>query len=77
MKLRQSFLQQKILLNKKLYNFKDINTTKALNEYHIIGVIKNFNFNSLRDVITPLALKFGTRQWKYFGSYSIMLISLV
>lgn len=53
------FLGTDNLLNKKLYNFKDINT-KALNEWHIIGVVKNFNFNSLRDVITPLALKLGT-----------------
>ncbi len=29
---------------------------KKLTEYHVIGVIKNFNFNSLRDVITPMAL---------------------
>jgi len=53
------FLGTENLLNKKLYNFKDINT-KALNEWHIIGVLKNFNFNSLRDVITPLALKLGS-----------------
>lgn len=52
------FLATKDLLNKKLYNFKDFNT-KTLNEWHIIGVIKNFNFSSLRDVITPLALKLG------------------
>ncbi len=53
------FLGTQNLLNKKLYNFKDINS-KTLNEWHIIGVVKNFNFNSLRDVITPLALKLGT-----------------
>jgi len=53
------FLATKDLLNKKLYNLKDINT-KALNEWTIIGVVKNFNFNSLRDVITPLALKLGS-----------------
>ena len=52
------FLGNKDLLNKKLYEVKDIQT-KALTEYHIIGIIKNFNFSSLRDVITPLALKFG------------------
>jgi putative ABC transport system permease protein len=52
------FLATKDLLNKKLYSFKDINT-KQLNEFHIIGVIKNFNFSSLRDVVTPLALKLG------------------
>ena len=52
------FLATKDLLNKKLYNLKDINS-KDLNEWHIIGVMKNFNFSSLRDVITPLALKLG------------------
>jgi len=49
------FLSTKDPLNKKLYNVKDINT-KAINEYHIIGVVKNFNFSSLRNVIAPLAL---------------------
>ncbi|HXL58166.1 MAG TPA: FtsX-like permease family protein, partial [Chitinophagaceae bacterium] len=52
------FLAKKNLLNKKLYEIKDINT-KALNEYRVIGVMKNFNFSSLRDVVTPLALKLG------------------
>ncbi|HEY2726388.1 MAG TPA: FtsX-like permease family protein, partial [Parafilimonas sp.] len=28
--------------------------SKKINEYHIVGVIKNFNFSSLRDVVTPL-----------------------
>jgi putative ABC transport system permease protein len=49
------FIGTKELMNKKLYNFKDVNT-KQLNEYHIIGVFRNFNFSSLREVITPLAL---------------------
>ena len=52
------FLATKDLMNKKLYEIKDMNT-KALNEYRIIGVMKNFNFSSLRDVVTPLALKLG------------------
>jgi putative ABC transport system permease protein len=52
------FLATRDLLNKKLYNIKDMKT-KELNEYHIIGVMKNFNFSSLRDVVTPLALFFG------------------
>ena len=51
------FLGTKNLLNKKLYNFKDING-KQLTEFHIIGVFRNFNFSSLRDVITPMALLF-------------------
>ncbi len=49
------FLGSKDLLNKKLYRIEDIQT-KKIGEYHIIGVIKNFNFSSLRDVITPLGL---------------------
>ncbi len=28
-------------------------------EFHIVGIVKNFNFNSLHDLITPLALRFG------------------
>jgi putative ABC transport system permease protein len=49
------FLATKDILNKKLYELEDIKT-KKLKEYHIIGVVKNFNFSSLRDVITPLGL---------------------
>ena len=52
------FLAAKNLLNKKFYTLKDPQT-KALTDYHIIGVIKNFNFSSLRDVVTPLALFLG------------------
>jgi putative ABC transport system permease protein len=48
------FLGGKTLLNKKLYSINDIQT-KAVVENHIIGVMKNFNFSSLRDVVTPLA----------------------
>ena len=52
------FLNTKDLLNKKLYNITDFKT-KQLNEFHIIGVVKNFNFSSLRNLITPLALNLG------------------
>ncbi len=47
------FITANNLLNKTLYEVNDIQT-KKVNEYHIIGVIKNFNFSSLRDVVTPL-----------------------
>ncbi len=49
------FLSANGSLNKKIYVLSDIKT-KKINDYHIIGIIKNFNFNSLRDVVTPLAL---------------------
>lgn len=51
------FLGTKDILNKKLYEIDDIKT-KKIREFHIVGVAKNFNFSSLRDVITPLALLF-------------------
>jgi putative ABC transport system permease protein len=52
------FLQTKDVLNKKLYSVSDFKT-KKLNEYHVVGVIRNFNFSSLREMITPLALHYG------------------
>ena len=64
------FMATKDLLEKKLYEIKDINT-KALIEYHVIGVIKNFNFSSLRDVVTPLALLFK----KDIGNISVRISS--
>jgi putative ABC transport system permease protein len=45
----------KNLINKFLYQFEDVQTKKVL-VYHIIGVMKNFNFSSLRDAVTPLGL---------------------
>jgi putative ABC transport system permease protein len=50
------FLNTKDLINKKLYEIDGAQTGKT-EESHIIGVFKNFNFSSLRDVVTPLALK--------------------
>ncbi len=52
------FLNTKETLNKKLYSISDFKTKKT-NEFHIIGIVKNFNFSSLHDLITPLALRFG------------------
>jgi len=42
-------------LNQTLYYVKSLET-KELAQYHIIGVIKDFNFNSLKQEVTPLAL---------------------
>ena len=51
------FLGLKNPLNKPLYRSnggkQDISNSK---EYHIIGVVKDFNFSSLRDVISPMVL---------------------
>jgi putative ABC transport system permease protein len=53
-----NFLGGKDLLNRKFYEITDLKTKRLL-VYHVIGIIKNFNFSSLRDVITPLALRLG------------------
>lgn len=45
-------------LGKELYLPRD-NMLKTVKAFHVIGVIKDFNFNSLRDNITPLALFYG------------------
>ena len=47
-------------LNKPLYksNGGDQNAANS-KQYHIIGVVKDFNFSSLRDVISPLVLVMG------------------
>ena len=62
------FLGTKELLNKKIYRVSDI-TQKTLAEYHIIGIIRNFNFSSLRDEVAPLALFLGRET----GSMAIKL----
>jgi len=44
-------------LNKPLYRSNGGNQTVANSKlYHIIGVVKDFNFSSLRDVISPVVL---------------------
>lgn len=44
-------------LNKTLYRPLDDNG-KTVKAFHVIGVVKDFNFNSLRDNIGPLILKY-------------------
>jgi putative ABC transport system permease protein len=38
----------------KFYTLDDIKTKRLLT-YHVVGVVKDFNFNSLREVVSPLA----------------------
>jgi putative ABC transport system permease protein len=56
------------ILNKNLYRLKDMQT-KQVDVLHIVGIVKNFNFNSLRDAIIPLALHPG----KDAGSITVRL----
>jgi len=43
-------------VNKKMYIIKDLTTGKLVSNT-VIGVISNFNFNSLHEKVTPLVLK--------------------
>lgn len=49
------FLPGRDLLTSKLYKIDDIKSKKILT-YNIIGVVKNFNFSTLKEEVTPLAL---------------------
>ena len=41
-------------IGSKFYTYDDMETKKPLT-YHVVGVVKDFNFNSLRDAVSPLA----------------------
>ncbi|WPU95422.1 ABC transporter permease [Mucilaginibacter sabulilitoris] len=43
-------------LNKTLYYIPDGGPNNSVKQYHIIGVVKDFNFSSLRDNITPVVI---------------------
>jgi putative ABC transport system permease protein len=43
------------LIGRKLYQLDDV-ATKKVNEWHVVGVVKDFNFSSLRQVVTPMSL---------------------
>ena len=50
------FLGAGSLMDKKFYA---LNVQLKLRVYHIIGVIRDFNFNSMREAVTPLCLTLG------------------
>jgi putative ABC transport system permease protein len=43
-------------LNKKLYYIPDGGGDNKIKEYHVLGMVKDFNFKSLRDNITPVVM---------------------
>jgi putative ABC transport system permease protein len=53
------FMGSRYILEKKLYRIMDENT-KALREFRVIGIVKDFNFSSLREHVKPLAFRFGS-----------------
>jgi putative ABC transport system permease protein len=42
-------------IGEKLYELTDVRT-KKLKVWHVVGVVKDFNFSSLREVVTPMGL---------------------
>ncbi len=48
-------------LNQKIYGGSAI--AGGLTQYHIIGVVKNFNYASLRENVGPLGFFFGNADW--------------
>jgi putative ABC transport system permease protein len=53
------FMGNHDILEKKLYRIADENT-KRLKEFRVIGIVKDFNFSSLREQVKPLAFTFGS-----------------
>ncbi|MBN8651958.1 MAG: ABC transporter permease [Cytophagales bacterium] len=52
------FLGTDQILEKKLYRLEN-EQTKELKEYRVIGIVKDFNFSSLREQVKPLAFITG------------------
>jgi putative ABC transport system permease protein len=53
------FMGNHDILEKKLYRIAD-EKTKTLKEFRVIGIVKDFNFSSLRERVKPLAFTFGS-----------------
>lgn len=60
------FMGNEGIINKSLYRFTDAHT-KATQELRIIGIVKNFNFSSLREQVKPLAFRYSASR----GSISL------
>jgi putative ABC transport system permease protein len=54
------FLGNRDILEKKLYGIVD-EKTKTIKEFRVIGIVKDFNFSSLREHVKPLAFTFGSK----------------
>ena len=54
-----NYLGASSILHRKLYEIVTLKPTLSVKEKEIIGVVRNFNFTSLREVITPLSIHLG------------------
>jgi putative ABC transport system permease protein len=55
------FLGNQSIIDKKLYRVTD-ETTKMIREFRVVGIVRDFNFSSLRDPVKPLVFTFGSNQ---------------
>ncbi|HCZ37573.1 MAG TPA: cell division protein FtsX [Cytophagales bacterium] len=62
------FLGNEGLLEKKLYRIED-ESTRTLKEFRIIGIVKDFNFSSMREAVKPLTFIYGSND----GGMSVRL----
>lgn len=46
-------------IGKNLYFIRDLNNPKNVATLHIVGIVKDFNFSSMRQQVTPLSLMLG------------------
>jgi putative ABC transport system permease protein len=46
-------------IGKNLYFIRDLNQPKNISTLHIVGIVKDFNFSSLRQQVMPLSFLFG------------------
>lgn len=46
-------------IGKNLYFISDLNNPKNVATLHIVGIVKDFNFSSMRQQVTPLSLMLG------------------
>jgi putative ABC transport system permease protein len=46
-------------IGKTLYYIRDIDNPRNVSTLHIVGIVKDFNFSSFRQQVTPLALMYG------------------
>jgi len=53
------FLGSRDILEKRPYRLEDENTNR-LKEFRVIGIVKDFNFSSLRQPVKPLVFTFGS-----------------
>jgi putative ABC transport system permease protein len=58
-------------IGKNLYYIRDINDHNNISILHIVGIVKDFNFSSMRQQVTPLSLMLG----QYPGNIALRIHS--